>query len=139
MVSRLSPKPRIEHQPPKYLENIDLNIEEYRKFLLRKFCRSYAFQQLNNTLKHYDCLKDPQKLNLLPVSNRSNILKTMVNLAKFLGTYEDYKAKLKQHGIHWTNNDNSFNSFLRIINNNHSNLGAWYSKAMEILRENERL
>jgi hypothetical protein len=63
----------------------------------------------------------------------------MVNLAKFLGTYEDYKAKLKQHGIHWVNNDNSFNSFLRIVNNNHSNLGAWYSKAMEILRENERL
>ena len=35
---------RIEHQPPKYLENIDLNIEEYRNFLLSKFSRSYALQ-----------------------------------------------------------------------------------------------
>ena len=61
-----------------------------------------------------------------------------MNLAKFLGTYEDYKAKLKQHGIQWANNDNSFNSFLRIINNNHNNLGAWYSKAKEILRDNEK-
>ena len=130
---------RIEHQPPKYLENIDLNLEEYRKFLLGKFCRSYALQQFNNTLKHYDCLKDPQKLNLLPVSNRSNSLKAMVNLAKFLGTYEDYKAKLKQHGIHWVNNDNSFNSFLRIVNNNHNNLGEWYKSAQRILRDNEKL
>jgi hypothetical protein len=89
--------------------------------------------------KHYDCLENPQKLNEIPVSNRSNILKTMVNLAKFLGTYENYKAKLKQHGIHWVNNDNSFNSFLRIVNNNHSNLGTWYKNAQNILRDNEKL
>ena len=47
---------RIEHQPPKNLGNIDLNLEEYRKFLLSKFYRSYALQQLNNIMKHYDCL-----------------------------------------------------------------------------------
>ena len=139
MVSRLSPKPRIEHQPPKYLGNIDLNLEEYRKYLFSKFSRSYALQQLNNMAKHYDCLENPQKLNEIPVSNRSNILKTMVNLAKFLGTYENYKAKLKQHGIHWVNNDNSFNSFLRIVNNNHSNLGAWYAAVQSMLRPNEKL
>jgi hypothetical protein len=89
--------------------------------------------------KHYECLKNPQKLNEISVSNRGNILKTMVNLAKFLGTYEDYKAKLKQHGIHWTNNYNSFNSFLRIVNNNPSNLGAWYTAVQSILRPNEKL
>ena len=89
--------------------------------------------------KHYDCLANPQKLNEIPVSNRGNILKTMVNLAKFLGIYEDYKAKLKQFGIHWINNEDSFSSFLRIINNQHSNLGAWYSKAKEILRDDEKL
>ena len=86
--------------------------------------------------KHYDCLDNPQKVNKIAISNRGNILKTMVNLAKFLGIYETYKAKLKQHGIHWTNNDNSFNSFLRIVNNNHSNLGEWYKSAQNILREN---
>jgi hypothetical protein len=130
---------RIEHQPPKYLDNIDLNLEEYRKFLLSKFSRSYALQQLNNITKHYDCLKNPQGLSAFSASNRGNILKAMVNLAKSLGTYEDYKAKLKQHGIHWVNNDNSFNSFLRIVNNNHSNLGAWYATVQSILRPNEKL
>ena len=90
-------------------------------------------------MKHYDCLHNPQRLNEISVSNRGNILKTMVNLAKFLGIYEDYKAKLKQFGIHWINNEDSFSSFLRIINNQRSNLGAWYSKAIEILRDNEKL
>ena len=66
-------------------------------------------------------------------------MKAIVNLAKFLGIYEDYKAKLKQHGIHWVNNDNSFNSFLRIVNNNHSNLGEWYTAVQSILRPNEKL
>jgi hypothetical protein len=89
--------------------------------------------------KHYECLDNPQKLNEIPVSNRGNILKTMVNLAKFLGVYEDYKAKLKQHGIHWINCDDSFSSFLRIINNKHSNLGAWYNAVQSILRPNEKL
>jgi len=90
-------------------------------------------------LKHYDCLENPQKLNEIPASNRSNILKTMVNLSKFLGTYETYKGKLKQHGIKWLNSDDSFNSFLRIINNNHSNLGEWYKVAQNILHDNEKL
>ena len=49
---RASSSVRIEHQPPKYLENIDLNIDEYRNFLLSKFSRSYALQQLNNIMKH---------------------------------------------------------------------------------------
>ena len=130
---------RIEHQPPKYLGNIDLNLEEYRNFLLSKFSRSYALQQFNNVMKHYDCLKNPQGLSAFSASNRGNILKAIVNLAKFLGIYEDYKAKLKQHGIHWVNNDNSFNSFLRIVNNNHSNLGEWYTAVQSILRPNEKL
>ena len=63
----------------------------------------------------------------------------MANLTKFLGIYEEYKLKLKSHGIKWVSNDNSFNSFLRIINNNHSNLGEWYKSAQNILRDNEKL
>ena len=63
----------------------------------------------------------------------------MVNLAKFLGCYEDYKLKMKNHGIHWTNTDTSFNAFMRITNNNQSTLGLWYNKAQSILRDNEKL
>ena len=90
-------------------------------------------------MKYSAILNNPQKLSELPASIKGNVLKAMVALSKFLGCYEDFKLNLKQHGIHWVNNDNSFNSFLRIINNNHSKLGAWYKDAQIILRDNEKL
>ena len=44
---------RIEHHPPKSSKNIDLNINltEYRDYLLSKFSRSYALQLFNNAIK----------------------------------------------------------------------------------------
>ena len=130
---------RIERQPSKTRIDIDLNLEEYRTFLLSKYSRSYALQQFNNMQKHYECFNNPQKINEIPTSNRANILKTMVNLSKFLGCYEDYKLKLKNHGIHWVNGDTSFNAFMRITNNNQSTLGLWYNTVQGILRDNEKL
>jgi intergrase/recombinase len=90
-------------------------------------------------LKYQGFIENPQGISELPASVRGNILKAMVNLAKFLGIYDEYKLKLKNHGIKWLNTDDSFNSFLRIINNNHSNLGEWYKAAQNILRDNEKL
>jgi hypothetical protein len=132
---------RIEHHPPKPSNNIDPNINwlEYRSFLLSKFSRSYALQVYNNGLRHYDCLDNPQNISILPISIRSNILKAMVNLTKYLGCYEEFKVRLRNHGVKWINQDDSFNSFLRIVNNNHSNLGEWYGTAQDILRDNEKL
>ena len=36
-------------------------------------------------------------------------------------------------------NDCAFDSFLRIVDNNHSDLGLWYSEMQKILRDNEKL
>jgi hypothetical protein len=132
---------RIEHHPPKSSENVDpsINLAEYKVFLLSKFSRSYALQLFNNGVKHFDCLENPQGISAFPASVRGNILKAMVNLSKFLGCYEEYKVKLKNHGVKWINHDDSFTSFLRIVNNQHSNLGQWYKAVQNILRDNERL
>lgn len=70
---------------------------------------------------------------------RGNVLKAMVNLAKYLGRYEEYKGKLNNCEIKWIHNDDAFNSFLRIINNNHSNIGEWYKTVQDFLRYNEKL
>jgi hypothetical protein len=43
-----------------------------------------------------------------------------------MGKYEEYKTKPSNCGVKWANNYDAFNSFLRIVNNNHSNLGEWY-------------
>jgi hypothetical protein len=132
---------RIEHHPPKASKNIDLNINltEYREFLLSKFSRSYALQLFNNGIKYFSFLESPQGISALPVSVRGNVLKAMVNLAKYTGIYEEYKIKLKNYGVKWINRDDAFNSFLRIVNNQHNNLGEWYKATQNILRDNEKL
>jgi hypothetical protein len=116
-----------------------VNWEDYREFLLSKFSRSYAMQVYNNGLRHFDCLENPHNISAIPVSTRGNVLKAMVNLSKYLGNYEEYKLKLRNNGVKWANTDDSFNSFLRIINNNHNNLGEWYKTTQTILRNNEKL
>ncbi len=107
--------------------------------LLSKFSRSYALQIFHNGIKYFDCFENPQGISAIPASVRGNVLKAMVNLAKYLGKYEEYKTKLSNCGIKWINNDDAFNSFLRIINNNHSNLGEWYKTVQNSLRSNEKL
>ena len=128
----------IEHHPPKPRE-LDQDLVKYKDFLLAKFSRSYALQCFNNAVKYYDCLENPHNISTVSASIRGNVLKAMVNLAKYKGSYQDYKAKLKNHGVKWINNDDSFSSFLRIVNNNHSNLGLWYKTVQSILRDNEKL
>jgi hypothetical protein len=132
---------RIEHHPPKASKNNDpqINWEKYGEFLLSKFSRSYALQVLNNGLRHFDCLENPNNISAVPVTTRSNVLKAMVNLSKYLGTYETYKTKLRNNGVKWANTDDSFNSFLRIVNNNHNSLHQWYKAVNGVLRDNERL
>ena len=66
-------------------------------------------------------------------------MKSLINLSKYLGRYETFKSQLKNYGIKWVSSDNSFNSFLAIINNNHSTLGNWYSKALNAVSDNEKL
>jgi intergrase/recombinase len=66
-------------------------------------------------------------------------MKAMVAFSKYTSSYEEYKARLKNSGIKWVSNDSAFDSFLRIVNNNHSDLGQWYSEMQKILRDNEKL
>jgi intergrase/recombinase len=66
-------------------------------------------------------------------------MKAMIAFSKYTSSYEEYKAKLKNSGIKWVSNDSAFDSFLRIVNNNHSDLGQWYSEMQETLRNNEKL
>ena len=75
-------------------------------------------------VKKYGCIIDnPSEIANLPSGIRSNVMKALINLSKYLGRYESFKSQLKNYGIKGVSSDNSFNSFLAIINNNHSTLG----------------
>ena len=119
------------------LPNIDL--KAYRDFLYKKYSKQYACLMYGYLRKYQQCFSNPNELLKIPASIRSNVMKAMVCYSKYSTCYEDYKAKLKNSGIRWNTNDSAFNSFLRIVNNNHSDLGEWYSEMQKILRDNEKL
>jgi len=66
------------------------------------------------------------------------VMSSLSNLSKFLGIYQQWKASMKNTGLKWSKSD-SFNSFMRIFNNNHSDLIEWYHKAIDVLNDNEKL
>jgi hypothetical protein len=95
-------------------------------------------QLFNNGIKYFDCLKNPQGISAIPASTRGNVLKAMVNLAKYLGKYEEYKTKLSNCGIKWERS-NGLGAFLRIFNASNNDIMKWYNQALSKLRENEQL
>jgi hypothetical protein len=66
------------------------------------------------------------------------VMASLSNLAKFLNIYQGWKQTIQNSGLKWSKND-SFKSFIRIFNNNHSELKDWYAKATSVLRDNERM
>jgi hypothetical protein len=117
-----------------------LDVDQFKEYLYNKYCRSYASQILNFVCKNgKDFLENPSKLLTIKPSVRGNALKSMVCLAKYLGCYEEYKGKLKSHGIKWTNEDTAFNGFLSIFSKQHDTLPQWVKEATRVLHDNERL
>ena len=94
--------------------------------------------QYNYARKYIIYLDNPSMILTLPNTIRSNVLKAMICLSKYLGQYSEYKSKLKQHGVTWLRTDN-FASFINIMNNSHSDLIQWYNKAIGILEDPEKL
>jgi len=92
------------------------------------YAKRYAFM-LNGNFK---------ELETFSGSKKNTVIKALTALSKFLGVYEDFKASLSRYGIKFARTD-SFNAFLRIINNNSDDLLDWFSKAYAVARENEKL
>jgi hypothetical protein len=105
-------------------------LNNFKEFLFSKFSLQYARLQYCYVKKYGSLIDNPNQINNLPLTIRSNVMKSLINYSKYLGRYKSFKSQLK-YGIKWVSKDNSFNSFLAIINNNHSALGTWYSKALK--------
>jgi len=78
-----------------------------------------------------------RELDMLPLSIKNNVIKSLIILSKYLGIYEDFSNRCKQFGIK-TTSPNTLNAFLRILNSNNSDILKWYSEALPILRDNEK-
>jgi hypothetical protein len=117
-----------------------LDIDQFRVFLYGKYCKSYASQILNFVSKNgKDFLENPSKLLSLKPSVKSNAMKSMVCLSKYLGCYDEYRTKLKGYGIKWSNEDTAFNGFLSIFSKKHDTLGAWVKQIQPFISDGEKV
>jgi intergrase/recombinase len=89
-------------------------------------------------MKYGNLMDNPAEINNIPVSIRSNVIKSLIVLSKYLGECEAFRSKLKNHGIK-TSRPDSLNAFLRILNATNSDIMIWYNEALYKLRDNERL
>jgi hypothetical protein len=135
------------HKPSKKVLDVDLqlnvenfNLLRYREYLEAKYTHQYAKNLYNYLLKYSRCFNNPSELLTVKTSIRSNVLKSMLAVSAYLGVKEDYKAKLKQYGIKWVNNNDSLTAFTRILNgNNLKGLEKWYKEALKVLDNSEKL
>jgi intergrase/recombinase len=73
----------------------------------------------------------------VPIGVKNNTIKALIVLAKFLGIHQEFKSRLRDYGVKMVKQD-AFASFIRIYNNNSSDLLKWYHEAYNVLRPNEQ-
>ena len=110
----------------------------FKDFLDGKYNKEYSVALFNNSKRFYECYLSPSKILSIPATNRPNVLKALISLSKYQGTYLGFKEKLRQYGIKWIRPDN-FSVFLGILNNKHDELKEWYKTVQSILDDNYRL
>jgi hypothetical protein len=78
------------------------------------------------------------QLNAVPSTTRSEVIKSLIIISKYVGCYERFKAALKSYGIKNARPD-ALAAFVRIYNNTNSNLDEWFSQVNPILSPPENL
>jgi hypothetical protein len=111
----------------------------FRTWTFAKYSKAYAPTVLCYAKKYAILLNgNLRELDLLSASVRNATIKSLIILSKFLGIHQEFKSRLQDYGVKLVRPD-VFASFLRIYNNQNSDLLKWYAKAISVLRENERL
>jgi intergrase/recombinase len=111
----------------------------FRTWIFAKYSKAYA-PTVNCYAKKYAYLINGnlRQLDILSPSVRNATIKSLIILSKFLGVHQDFKMRLQDFGVKMARPD-VFASFLRIYNNKNTDMLEWYSKAISVLRENEKL
>jgi len=73
----------------------------------------------------------------MPVGIRNNAINSLIVLSEFLGMHKEFKRKLDDYGVKRSKQD-VFASFMRIYNDNASDLIKWCKEAFAVLRANEQ-
>ncbi len=110
----------------------------YRLFLEKSNRKEYVSARLNYAMKYFDCYSNPSRILAVPVGIRSNILKAMICLSKYLNEYDKYKTRLRESGVRWTKPD-GISTFLNILSNHNDDIPKWYRETSAILGNNYKV
>jgi hypothetical protein len=81
---------------------------------------------------------DIGKINSFPPTIKTDVIKCLIIVTKYMGLHEQFKASLKSYGIKVRRPD-AFAAFIRLYNNHNSNLDEWFAKVTPVLTQQENL
>jgi intergrase/recombinase len=106
--------------------------------MFNKYSMSSAITFYAYAKKYSNLLTNTRDIENLPVTIKSNVVKSLIILSKFLGLHQQFKQRLLDYGIK-LHRQNSFDTFLRIlnVNNNGNNILDWIKQVSPILNDSE--
>jgi len=84
-------------------------------------------------IQYYYILFEPSRaseLTVLSQSKRALVMRSLSNLAKYLGCYGQWQNIIKDYGFKWKKS-NPLNAFLALINNNEEDIRTWLLQVLE--------
>ena len=108
----------------RYDTQIQIDWEGFRAYLLNKYRRrTWALELFRTAKRRQGLINNLSMLDSIGKSNstKAKVLQSLIALSKYQGFYEEFKGKMKAHGIKW-HKPSSLMSFLRILNNNNEDI-----------------
>jgi len=113
-----------------------LDWDSFKKWLDAKYSKSWSADVFRMAKKHSALLNgNLRELDSLSKSNRSNALKALIALSRYLGCYRQFKSRISDYGLKWET-QNSMEAFLRIMNTK-TDLMDWVGRCLTSLDESE--
>jgi intergrase/recombinase len=113
--------------------------KQFSEWVRKKYSKTHAPNVLSLTRRFNHLLfGNLRDIEMIPVGIRNNAIKSLIVFAKFLGIHQEFRNRLRDYGVKMVRQD-AFASFVRIYNNNSSDLLKWYHEASNVLRPNEQI
>jgi hypothetical protein len=112
----------------------------FKAFVYGKYAKSNAPKVMCYANKYYHVLESGNigQLNAVPATVRTDAIKILIIISKYIGYYKQFKAALKSYGIKPARPD-ALAAFVRIYSNTNSNLDEWFAKVKPVLTPEEDL
>jgi hypothetical protein len=105
----------------------DVEWAEFKNWLSHRYAKSHAPSILCYCKKYgYIIDGDIRDVDKLSPASKSNVVKALIILSKYLGIHQEFKTSLKNYGVKLFSPD-AFSSFMRVYTNQNSNLNEWFN------------